>query len=118
MSKEDLVSDGVLSDCLERTIDPGLTLEEPVERMLQLMAKDFAESALSGASDLAKHRNGGAVNVNDLSTHLLTQWGIRVPGYRSETSDRLDETLRDVEVPPAHRARLEIRAQMRADDEI
>jgi transcription initiation factor TFIID subunit TAF12 len=118
MANEDLVAEGVLSDYLERSIDPGLVLEEPVERMLQLMAEDFAESALSGACELAKHRNGGAVTVNDLSTHLLTQWGIRVPGYRSETSDRLDESLRDVEVPPAHRARLEIRAQMRADDEI
>ena len=114
---DDLVADGVLQDRLERSLDSGLSLEAPVEKMLQLMARDFAEEAMNGACQPAKHRGSSAVAVNDLSTHLLAQWGMRVPGFRSETGDRLDEAARDSEVPPVHRARLEILQQLRAEEE-
>lgn len=110
-----VVGDGVLPDRMERNVDAGLVLEQPVERLLQLLARDLAEEAAAGAAALAAHRGATAVNVNDLSTYLSTQWGMKVPGFRSETTERLEELMKDMPPAVAHRARMELKATLRDD---
>ncbi len=79
----------------------------------------FKEEVAAGAGELAKHRGASSVSVNDMSSHLLTQWGIRVPGFRSETKEK-EMAMRgtvDAAAPSAHRARLDLKAKLQAGDE-
>lgn len=111
-----VLEDDVLEDRLER-IDGQLRLEPAAQRMLELVALDFAEEVVSGAARLAKHRGDGQVGVNDVASHLLMQWGMRVPAFRSDTRDRVVEASRDATVPAAHRARLDIKASLQQASE-
>ncbi len=132
MEEQLLVEEDVLEERLEM-IDGSLRLEPAVEKALQLMALDFAEEVVTGTAQLAKHRgaaqvssffsffgSGGLgssheraqISVNDMASHLLTQWGIRIPAFRSETRDRLEEATRNATEPSVHRARLDIKATL------
>ncbi len=58
--EELILGEDVLEDALER-MDANLRLEPAVERALQLMALDFAEEVVTGAAQLAKHREASQV---------------------------------------------------------
>jgi transcription initiation factor TFIID subunit TAF12 len=127
--EEDLIlGEDVLEDALER-MDANLRLEPTVEKALQLMAQDFAEEVVTGSAQLAKHREakqvfffgalvhgvslGAQVSVNDMASHLLTQWGIRIPGFRSDTRDRLEDAAEaNNALESVHRARMDIKATL------
>ena len=48
-----------------------------------------------------------------MASHLLTQWGIRIPGFPSDTHNRLQETPEgNIKEPSAHRARMDIKAAL------
>ncbi len=56
---------------------------------------------------------GPQVSVNDMASHLLTQWGIRIPGFRSDTRDRLEEAAEATNaLESVHRARMDIKATL------
>jgi histone H3/H4 len=80
--EEDLIlGEDVLEDALER-MDANLRLEPTVERALQLMALDFAEEVVTGAAQLAKHReakqvrHGGFFLVALPSRRLMRSAGV------------------------------------------
>ncbi len=57
------------------------------------------------------------MTTNDMSSHLLTQWGIRVPGYRSETKEKEKElSLRSDAHASTHRARLDLKVKLQAEE--
>ena len=99
-----LIEEGVLEGVLQERIDENLTIDESVEKMLQLMAYDFTEEVLTASHELALHRGDDpSVDSNDVATYLWNQWGMRIPGYRSETRERKEEMTKDP--PMAHRQR-------------
>lgn len=100
-----MIEEGALEEQLHARIDENLKLDPSVEKMLQLMAFDFTEEVLGASHDLAEHRGSGhSVNSNDVSTYLWNQWGMRVPGYRSDTKQKTEEN-NQANAPMAHRQR-------------
>ena len=65
-----MVEADVLEQRLEQ-LDANLRLEPVVERALQLMALDFAEEVVTGASQLAKHRKASQVRLDFFHPRFL-----------------------------------------------
>lgn len=57
---------------LIKEIDAGLVLDEETEALLIELTKTFVETAIDGACQLAKHRKGKTVAVNDLQLYMST----------------------------------------------
>lgn len=92
-------------------IDSEERLDADAEDLMMLIADEFVESVTSFSCRIAKHRRSQKLEVKDLQFHLDHNWGIKVPGFGPDDSDKGPVRL---PLNEAHRQRLQAVKRNRA----
>ena len=67
-------------------VDPECSIEGPALKAVRMLVENFVDQVTQSASELARHRESGALAVRDVECCLKREWGIEVVGFTPETS--------------------------------
>jgi transcription initiation factor TFIID subunit TAF12 len=61
-------------------LDPSYNIDSQAEHQVLQLADDFLDKVCHQSLRLAQHRGSKTIDVKDIQTILIKQWGIVVPG--------------------------------------
>ena len=67
-------------------VDPECTIEGPALKAVRMLVENFVDQVTQSASELARHRESGALAVRDVECCLKREWGIEVVGFTPEST--------------------------------